>query len=267
MTQIEIKHASLRYLLEDIDKMTKMGLRPHKQEKDKQRIKSLIPLEVPDITELFKRINIVQQAEVQENITVQSQCNLHDNQRRIHLYPQAHITTMKISRVLPYLLHSDIIVNDNWGKKYKSKDFKDNLSDKSKDFKEDNLSDKSKFRYLPSNFTIGTAIGRSNCIIALNALIEHINSIKLETDPMEQIQGIGLMVYNFRNSNADANLFKGSSIILVHMIKMLCDGIQYSIPHFSEYKQLQNAVDEFMIKLNELEYKCYVQDSLNKPSI
>jgi hypothetical protein len=242
-----LKHASIDYILEDITKMTKLGLRPHKADKDKKRIGTLVKTPenidglISKINYRLKNININQP---EEKVSCAKDTN-------IHIYPLNNITLFKISRVLPFILNPSIIMSDP------SIIIPDPSISKweqlpQPDREKDPLSDNAEYRYTSKNFGLSTKSGKINATTAFNALTAHIKSIIPTAENSDWIDKIGQMVYSYQPAK-----FANNPLLLVHMIQMLCDGIQYNIPWGTTFKDLRNSVFAFIAALKDLEMACY----------
>lgn len=156
------------------------------------------------------------------------------------------------------------------------------LNDEDKDKYKDLLGDPVSQRYDNTNFSLNTKEGKDNICAAFIALSIYVYTIifdirdtlkeyrkydELDKRPSNYeivyntyntiitnintwIRKIGLMVYSFKAEDQEA--FRQNPLILVHLIKMLCDGIQYGV-----IGEVKDNILWFQDSVNKLEIECY----------
>lgn len=278
-----IKHVSKDYIIHDIMVMTALNLRPGKAAKDKARIQVLNSTkqnyEVNKLLQQLDKLSIANTSTLAPTSQPVSQnstrpacsATILESDDSLYWFPVNNVTMIKIQKVLPFIC-SPHIVNQYtqdmslWTgnlvketSEHKTYDIKNKKTNESGDA----LGDQYKHRFNNDAFNVNTVNGRKRIKDACIALTRYINDIVKMIDgvktPYEWIIKIGAMVYSYQPSE---ERFYNNPLLLVHLIKMMCDGLEYNVP----YPELQEAVSQFIGALKDLEVKCYNWTKLNYPS-
>jgi hypothetical protein len=265
-----IKHVSMDYIIHDIMVMTGLNLRPGKQEKDKARIKVLNKKGLQMNTDqIFKKLENLSLSGRSANVVHQpspeptGKCSdkSFESETSLYWYPVNNVTMIKIQKVLSFICPPVIIMQNS-----NNKDIWNNVQQhitsgyrtfntvsKTVVMNGDKIGDQHDYRYKNDAFDVNTKDGRARIKDACLALTKYINTIIGEIhikNNSEWVPKIGVMVYSYQPTDTR---FNNNPLLLVHLIKMMCDGLEYNVP----YPELQEAVSLFIGALKDLEIECY----------
>lgn len=283
MTQtFTIYHASPEYLIGDILEMHHLGLRPGKQRKDEQRINALVSYGdfkdkgnlTQHIMNIDKRLSTYYQARGKVKSS-DNDCKHQINmiEPKIYMHPVDNVSLMKISKVLPLIYDPQIIyILRNPEIQKKIHDDNDDFSRYMVDVNEEMLKPFYPAGIQLTNFldskiiTLTNEFGINNATFCFTTLTEYIQFILSVKDKMNWGILIGRMVHEYRKyiykaqgityqkTRAD---FLTAPLVLVHIIQMICSGIEFNVPTGTKYKGLQKSLSQFMRELKKLERECY----------
>jgi hypothetical protein len=296
-----IHHASPKYIIGDIFEMTFLGLRPGKKEKDVERIKKLATT-FPEVIDMMISID-THLSSYLENIGIKVSipsaplisyahaskpevpCEfevLKSRKPKINIFPVDNVTLMKISKVLPliydplieHILFKKDVFNPKPNNTEEPLQYFTNIENillETNYYKQNKTAEEQVVSYADSKIMLINN-DTSNAEYCFNKLTEYIEMI-LKTPTEYWGFFIGRMVYEYRKvlykqemgrtkSQVIAN-FQPAPLILVHIIQMICSGIEYNVPYGKKYDKLQESVSKFMKTLKKLEIECYKYQTMS----
>lgn len=258
---MQVKHVSMDYILHDIIIMTHLNLRPGKKEKDDIRKKILNKYDINVECEIKKIEQQLEKFDISHKFESTGNDKDINSEASLYWYPVNNVTTMKIQKVLPFICPPEIIrafpnKPDLWNdvERYKTSEYQlFDITSKTVKPSGDALGDQCEWRYSSKCFDINTPKGRDLIVSACKSLHNYINFIIKQikcSKPKSWIPLIGKMVYSYQPQD---DRFENNPLLLVHLIKMMCDGLEYNVPDES----IQTEVALFVGAIKELEVECY----------